>query len=235
MFFRLFIFSIILSACSHNFDISTSKGRLKKAQYLSSSGQYIQARQNLEDIMNSKAPYKIKALAQLELAEISFKKEEFVQAEIEYTQALQVFSKSILAEKFQYKKALSLYKQLPKTYQRDLNLAPKSIKEFKNFIFSYPKSPLVKKAKKYIKKIKLLLFKKELYIANFYFIRKKFKAASMGFKKISQTKATADILFKTTLSTYKAGYKNWTYYYRKLRLRFPKSTEAVKIKRLLNL
>lgn len=235
MIFRLFILSITLNACSHSFDVSTSQGLLKKAQYLSQSGQYIEARKELDNIINSTAAYNIRASAQWELAEISFKKEEFLQAEAEYTQGLQTFSKSPLAEQFQYKKALSLYRQLPSKYQRDLSVAPKALLQFQNFIISYPKSTLKTDSKKYITKIKALLFKKELYIANFYFTQKKFKASSKRFKSISQSHTTAPLLFKTTLSTYKAGYSNWTYYYKKLLRLFPKSPEVVRIKPLLSL
>lgn len=235
MIFRLFILSIILSACSHSFDVSTSQGLLKRAQYLSKNGQYIQARKELEDILNSEAVYNIKASAQWELAEISFKKEEFLQAEAEYNRGLQIFSRSSLSEKFQYKKALSLYRQLPEKYQRDLHLAPKAIVQFQNFLISYPKSTLKKDSKKYIAKIKTLLFKKELYVANFYFTQKKFKAASKRFQKVSLSHPTATILFKTAFSTYKAEYTNWTYYYKKLIRLFPKSAEAVRIKALLKI
>lgn len=235
MIFRLFIISITLSACSHSFDVSTSKGLLKKAQYLSKSGQYIEARKELENIMNSTAAYNIKASAQWELAEISFKKEEFLQAEAEYTQGLQIFSKSALAEQFQYKKVLSLYRQLPSKYQRDLSVAPSTILQFQNFIIAYPKSKFKTDSKKYIEKTKALLFKKTLYIANFYFTQKKFKASSKRFQKISQSHPTASILFKTTLSTYKAGHDSWTYYYKKLLRLFPKSSEVARIKPLLNL
>ncbi|MBE8162540.1 MAG: outer membrane protein assembly factor BamD [Bdellovibrionaceae bacterium] len=235
MFFRLLILSIILSACSHSFDTSTSQGLLKKAQYLSKSGQYIEARKELENIINSTAPYSAKASAQWELAEISFKKEEFAQAELEYNQGLQIFSKSPLVKQFQYKKALSLYRQLPEKYQRDLSNAPRAILQFQNFIISYPKNPLAKDAKKYIAKIQSLLFKKALYVANFYFEQKKFKAASKRFQKISRAHSSAPLLFKATLSTYKAGYDNWTYYYKKLRRRFPKSSEVGRLKTLLNL
>ncbi|MBE8221610.1 MAG: outer membrane protein assembly factor BamD [Bdellovibrionales bacterium] len=235
MLFKLLILSTILSACSHSFDVSTSKGLLKKAKYLSKSGQYIEASKELENIINSNASYNIRASAQLEIAEISFKKEEFLQAEAEYTQGLQIFSKSKLSEKFQYKKALSIYKQLPSKYQRDLSVAPNAILQFQRFIISYPKSTFAKVSKKYIEKIKVLLLKKELYIANFYFTQKKFKASSKRFQKISKKNITAPILFKTTVSTYKAGYPGWTYYYKKLVRLFPKSSEVVRIKPLLSL
>lgn len=235
MILRLFILSFLLSSCSHSFDVSTSQGRLKKAEYLSQSGQYIEARKNFENILHSSAPYNIKASAQWGLAEISFKREEFIQSELEYNQGLQLFSQSLLAKKFQYKKALSLYKQLPIKYQRDLSLAPKAILQLQYFINAYPKDTLSTKARKNITKIQDLLNKKAFYIANFYFSQKKFKAAAKKFQDLSKNHLTAKVLYKTSLSTYKAGSPSWTYYYKKLTRLFPKSTEAAKLKSLLYL
>lgn len=235
MIFRLFILSVLLNSCSHSFDVSTSKGRLKKAQYLSKSGQYIEARKELKNILNSTDSYNIKASAQWILANISFIKEEFVQAEIEYTQGLQLFSNSSFAEQFQYKKTLSLYKQIPTKYQRDLSLGPKVILQFQAFIKIYPKGKFSHSAKKYIKKTQDFLNKKELYIANFYFTQKKFKSSAKYFQKISKTHVTAKILFKTSLSSYKAKQPNWTYYYKKLLRLFPQSKETARLKSLFKL
>ena len=149
----------------------------KEAKILMDDERFILATEKLNQLKN-RYPYSFFATpAELLMADILFKQENFIEAAAAYLLFKDFHPKHKEIPYVVYKIAESYFKQLPETEDRDLQSAVEAIKYYKEILRSYSSSAYAKAARDKIKKCQKMLIGKEQYVADFYFKVKKFKAA----------------------------------------------------------
>ena len=227
-----------LLACSSTSEIDTSKPEVafKMGENYEKDERFEEAIAQFSGVKN-KHPYsKLATESELRIAEIYFKRDEFIEAQ----NASQVFKEMRPThpriDYVTFRLALSFFNQLPTTIDRDLAVAERAILYFDEVIQSYPDSKHVKEAKEHKRKALTMLAEKEYYIGNFYFIRERWESALGRFEDLMTRYPglglDAKVLYGATLSAYhlKESAKAKTYF-EKLTSRFKDSTEAEKARR----
>jgi len=134
--------------------------------------------------LKNRFPYsRYATLAEIQIAEIHFKKESFAEAQGAYQLFKELHPRHEKIDYITYQIGESLYRQLPSTIDRDLSLAPAAIREFEVVLRDYPNSPYAKKAQERRSDTLNKLAEKELYIADFYFRTNEFLYALSRYKK----------------------------------------------------
>ena len=124
-------------------------------------------------------------LAEIRTADTYFKKEEYLQAIIEYDNFIKEHPGHNEVEYAMYQLALSNYK-LKGGKDRDPTFAREAIKWFTLFIEKYPGSQLVPDAEKRIVTCKDILAAREIHIGKFYLRQKNYRAAEARFNLVLQ-------------------------------------------------
>ena len=226
--------------CSSTPDIDTStpEGAYKLAEKYEKDERFEEAIVQYTAVKN-KHPYsKLATESELRIAEIHFKREEYVESQSSYQVFKEMHPTHPQIDYITYRLGLSFYNQLPSTIDRDLSVAERAILYFDEVIQSYPNSTHVAEAKDYKQKALKMLAEKEDYIANFYFIRDHFESALVRYEglldKYPGLGFDEHALYGAAVSAYKikemGKAKN---YYRKLISDFKDSTEAEKARREL--
>src|SRR5690606_9943092 len=141
----------------------------KEAQALVDDGRYLLATEKLNTV-RSKFPYSFYAThAELLLADVQFKQENYTEAAASYILFRDFHPKHEKSDYVLWKIAESFYNQLPDTYDRDLSAANESIKYYREMLRIYPNSQYSQNAQEKINRCEQLLRDKEQYIADFYF------------------------------------------------------------------
>jgi outer membrane protein assembly factor BamD len=143
---------------------------------------YEEALSKFNEVKN-KHPYSKYAIeAELHIADIQYKRENFIEAQTAYQLFKDFHPKNPKSDYITYRLAMSLYNQLPATADRDLTPTTKAIQYFTEVINAYPTSQYVKDSQD--KKLSCLkmLAEKEAYIGNFYFIREKYDSAQRRYE-----------------------------------------------------
>ncbi|MDC0980101.1 outer membrane protein assembly factor BamD [Bdellovibrionales bacterium] len=225
----LSLFSI---SCAENevADLNSAKGAFQRGERLAKSERYEEAISYFHQVKN-KYPYSKYAIAsELKVANIQFDRERFIEAETDYRLFKEFHPTHAEIDFVTFRLGLSYFKQLPDSIDRDLSIANKALLYFNEVINSYGSSQYLTEAKKYKAEALKKLAGKEEYIANFYFIRKKYESAlgryvsllnkypNIGFNK--------QALFGATVSAYRdKNYAAARKYFRKLAATFPNSSE----------
>lgn len=170
---------LFIQGCSstEDFDTSTAEGSFKLAEKYEKDERYEEALAQYGDT-RTKFPYsKLATEASLRIADIHFKRENFSEAEVVYLNFKDLHPRHSQIDRVTFRLGESVYKQLPDTIDRDLSVATKAIAYFDEIVNTYPTSSYVPESIKLKTKIVKMLADKELYIADFYFKRKKFDSA----------------------------------------------------------
>lgn len=176
-FISLFIFLTACSSTTNSINENSAEGLFKYAQKLEKSERFEESIARYSEI-KSRHPYSKYAVeAELKIAEVYYKRETFIEAEHAFKMFKELHPRHSKSAYVTYRLGMTLYKQLPSTIDRDLSLAKKAILYFDEVIDSYSTSSFVEKAKEQKNKTVKMLAEKELYIANFYFIRKHYDSA----------------------------------------------------------
>lgn len=176
----LFILSVVLgfSGCStseHSAD--TPEGAFKIAQDYEKADRFQIAIQRYLDVKN-KFPYSSLATeAELAIADIHYKTEDYVEAQIAYQNFREFHPKHPKSDYVVFRTGMSYYQQLPDSIDRDLTLANDAIYNFNELIKKYPSSEYLAETQEFRRKAFAMLNEKELYIADFYFREKMFDSA----------------------------------------------------------
>lgn len=237
--FRIFFIGAlltgILAGCSSTpeLDTSTPEGAYALAERYDKDERYEEAITQY-GVVKNKHPYsKLATEAELKIAEIHFKREDYVEAQAAYQTFKELHPTHPQIAYVTFRMGLSLYKQLPETIDRDLGVAERAILYFDEVIQSYPQSANVGEARDYKTKALKMLAEKEWYIGNFYFIRD-FHLSALGrfeglLEKYPKLGFDAQALYGAAVSAYKiqelAKAKT---YYRRLTTEFQDSKEATK-------
>ncbi|MCT4642346.1 MAG: outer membrane protein assembly factor BamD [Bacteriovoracaceae bacterium] len=182
----LLIISIVLTSCATQKPTGKTQAEIlfKEAKELMSDSRYLLATEKLNRL-RAEHPYSFYAVpAELLLADILYKQENYVESAAAYIVFKDFHPKHKKMPYVVYKIAESFYKQIPDTYDRDLESAYESIRFYQLLLSSYPKSDFIKDANKKIKKAKKMIASKEKYIADFYFKTENYDAALWRYKDI---------------------------------------------------
>jgi outer membrane protein assembly factor BamD len=179
---------VVLWGCS-----SSSKVDPKSAEGLYALGEKYEKDERFEDAIaqfsqvKNKFPYNTLATsAELKIADIQFKREEFVEAQGSYQTFKELHPSHPRSDYVTFQLGLSFFNQLPPTIDRDLSIAEKALLYFDEVITSFSASSFVKDAKEYREKTLRMQAEKELYIARFYFKRESYDSALGRFENLTQ-------------------------------------------------
>ena len=177
----LFFFTACVSY--DNFDTSVASGSFGLAQKLEEDERYEEALMQYRDVKN-RFPYsKYAVSAELQIAEIHFKKEAFIEAQGAFQLFKELHPTHPKIDYVTFMTGESIFRQLPTTIDRDLAVAPSAIKEFDVLIRDFPQSSHVKRAKELKNETIRMLAEKELYIADFYYRTDEWQHALVRYKK----------------------------------------------------
>lgn len=232
----LFCAWMVGCSSSSEIDTSTPEGAFKLGEKYEKDERFEEAITQFTSLKN-KHPYsKLATEAELRIADIHFKRDEFIEAQTAYQVFKEMHPTHAQIPYVTFRLGLSFFNQLPGTIDRDLSVAERAILYFDEVINSYATSTYVKEAKDYKLKALKMLAEKEYYIGNFYFIRDFYESALGRFEdlltKYPQLGFDAKALYGASISAFKMKElgKARTYYQR-LMSEFKNTSEADKARR----
>ena len=241
-FFPVFFVALLASlvgCVSHRpIDTSTTQGAFQQAEFLHEQGRHEEALAYLRDI-KTKHPYSRWATeADLRIADIHFYKKSWVEAESAYRLFKEFHPQHKKIDYVTFRMAMSLFKQLPESIDRDIHLADRAISYFDEVVRAYPKSDYYQSAKEHKVFLRKIMAKKQMYIANFYFVRDMFDSAHKRYvhvlEKYSGLGYNLKALYRAAISSYKnKDLHQARIYLTKLAREFPKSNELAKAKEII--
>lgn len=178
----LFFLSLVLIVCalgcsSTERDLTTPEGLFESGQEFEKNERFEIAIQRYNEIRN-KFPYSSYALrAELAVADVHFKQEDYAAAQISYQSFRELHPAHPQIDYVTFRIGLSYYNQLPETVDRDLTLAHDAIRIFDELLEKYPKSQHISEANEKRTAALQKLAGKEDYIGDFYFKRGLFDSA----------------------------------------------------------
>lgn len=170
-FIILFGASILGCSSAGKFNTDTAEGAFAQAEKYRKDERFDEAITYYSEVKN-KHPYNSLATeSELKIADIEFERENYLEAETAYKIFLDFHPDHAQIPYVTYRLGLSVTKQLPSTIDRDLVLANRAIEYFDKIITTYNKSEYAKSAVDEKLKARQMLADKDLYIAEYYFIR----------------------------------------------------------------
>lgn len=182
----LVILSLSLISCATKRPQGATEAEVlfKEAEDLVSKSRYIQATEKLNTI-RSQFPYSFYAThAELLQADVLFSQQNYAEAAAAYILFRDFHPKHEKMAYVIFRISESFYRQLPETFDRDLTAGIEASKYYEELINNYSNTEYVKDAQKRIDAIKVMMVKKEVYIADFYFKTKDFAAAKGRYEGI---------------------------------------------------
>ncbi len=162
----------LLTACSSDEKkADTPEGLFALAQEYEKEERYEEAIKRYTDLKN-RFPYSSMATkAELAIADIHFKEESYVEAQLSYTTFRELHPRHAQIDYVIFRTGMSFFNQLPETIDRDLTVAHDAISSFSELINNYSSSSHVAEAKAKREEAIKKLAEKEDYIGDFYFKR----------------------------------------------------------------
>lgn len=237
LLFILILAQLLLFSCASDEKVAdTPEAAFKIAKELEEDKNHKLAITRYTEVKN-KFPYSNYATeAELAIADVYFKTEEYEEAQVAYQNFRDFHPKHPKIDYVIFQTGLSYYRQIPDSIDRDISVAQDSIYAFGELIKKYPTSTYIAQARDYRLKALTMLNEKELYIADFYFKQKYYDSALSrylnSYKKYSETglqprslagiiRSSAQLFDEETKKTYSDI----------LIRQFPGSEEANEIKR----
>lgn len=181
----------LLSACSTVEKKTEDPNELfKQAEYYEKEERFEEALRRFNQI-RQKYPYSAAAIeSDLKVADIYRQQESYAEAQLAYEFFREQRPQHPRSDYVQYYIAYTIQQQLPETFDRDLNLAPKAIENFDILLDNYPQSPFIDEAKTRRAQVEAMLIKKEIYIADFYLKKQRYQSASDRYDSIFKLNLT---------------------------------------------
>lgn len=231
-------FVLSLGACSstEEVDTNTAEGAYKLGEKFEKDERYEEAIAQFNTVKN-KHPYsKLATEAELKVAEINFKREEYVEAQNNYQVFKEMHPAHPKIDYVTYRLGLSFFNQLPTTIDRDLAVAERAILYFDEVVQSFPQSSHVKDAREHKTKALKMLAEKEWYVGHFYFIRDQYDSALTRFEGLLERYPSlgfdAKALYGAAVSAFKIkDLGKAKGHYQRLITQFKSSSEAEKARR----
>ena len=231
------LLSFLFSGCVSydNFDTSKAKGAFGMAQALENDERYEEALGQYQNLKN-RFPYsKYAVAAELQIAEIQYKREAYPEAQGAYQLFKELHPKHPKIDYVTYRIGDSIFLQLPSSIDRDLSMAPGAIKEFEVLLRDYPKSEHADEARQRKQEVINMLADKELYISDFYFRTEEWLHSIVRFEKYLKDFPThgrrPHAFYRAGKAAEKLGDETKrNSFFRKLISDYPESSEAKKAK-----
>ena len=177
---------LFFSACASQPTTQVTQGQidLAEAKRYQEAGRYELAIEQYSTIKN-KYPLSPEAVeAELELAETFYLEGSYPAARTGFETFIELHPRHAKVPFSAFRAAMTYYKEIPPTIDRDLAPAASAVAAFDKFLKSYSSSPHAKDDKAFKQEALKKFAEKEYYIANFYYKRKEYKAASGRFIKL---------------------------------------------------
>ena len=174
----IFMFSAFVFGCaSDDKKGDTAEAAFKIAKDYEDADRYQIAIQRYTDVKN-KFPYSSYAtLAELAIADVHYKNEDYPEAQVTYQNFREFHPKHPKTDYVIFRTGMSYYMQLPDSIDRDLTLANDAIYNFNELLKRFPSSEYASQAEEYRKKAFTMLNEKELYVADFYLTQEYYDSA----------------------------------------------------------
>ena len=166
----------------------------REAQRLIKNERFLLANEKL-NLIRSKFPYSYFAThAELLSADVLFSQENYAEAAAAYIVFKDFHPKYKDMSYVIYRIAESFFMQLPETFDRDLNSGLEAIKYYNELLRIFPNSEYAKQAKEKVTYCRELIWKKEKYIADFYFKTEVFDSARFRYRGIIRNYKLKDLV-----------------------------------------
>ncbi len=238
LFFLPFLLFIV--ACSTTDEVAnTPEALYKRAAELEKDERYEESLAKYEELRN-RFPYsKLSIEAELNVAGIYYKREEFSLAASTYNNFRELHPTHLQIPFVTYQIGNSYFYNLPGTIDRDISDSKSAIKEFESLVRKYPTYENAKDAQEKTAKCYEMLAEKEVYIAHFYFTREKFQSSMRRFEHVlkirSSDKLKRTAYYNAGVSALEIGERSKAKeYLQTLVQRFPTSEEADQARSVLS-
>jgi len=199
---RLFLLSLLsvffFVGCSttESIDAQSAEKAFKDAKSYEDDERFEEALKRYDEIKN-KFPYsQYSKECDLRIAEVYYKKEDYQAAASAYSNFKFLYPNHPQIPYVSFQLAMSYFKQLPSTIDRDLSKGKQALAEFNVVIDKYPGSEWAPKAQDKKKETQDMLAKKEEYIAEFYFKREQYLSALKRYEGLIKMPAPSDMTSK---------------------------------------
>ncbi|MBK7889807.1 MAG: outer membrane protein assembly factor BamD [Bdellovibrionales bacterium] len=215
------------------YDSSTPEGAYKIAEEYEADERYEESVAKYSEVKN-KHPYsRFAVMSELKIADVQFKREAFIEAQFAYQTFKDLHPKHPQIDYVTFRLGLSYFNQLPSTTDRDLSLADKAILYFDEVLTSYGQSSYAAEARAKKADALKMLAEKELYIANFYMMKKQYDSALGRFEGLLKTYSGTGVepaaLYGAAVAANASGEREKiSRYVRTLLKQYPESSEADK-------
>jgi outer membrane protein assembly factor BamD len=136
-------------------------------------------------VIRNKFPYsKYSIDAQLRIADVYFLQESYLEAAASYESFRDLHPKHEKVEYAMFRAGKAYQNDIPGAVSRDLTSAYRALDAYSAFLNMFQHSAEAPQAHKNVFDIRNALAEKELYIADFYFIRNQYESAAPRYKKI---------------------------------------------------
>jgi outer membrane protein assembly factor BamD len=231
---------VILTGCSSflDMDTSTPEGSFKVAEKLEKDGRFEEATAQYSQVKN-KFPYsKLATEAELRMADIHFKREEYIESQNAYQAFKEMHPSFPRSDYVTFRLAMSFFNQLPATIDRDLSVAERAILYFDEITQSFSRSEYAKDAAEHKRKALRMLAEKEFYVGRFYLVREHWESALNRFEGLLQKYPGMGLEPESLYGAAKSAYEmkdlgKAKTYYQRLTTEFKDSSEAEKARREL--
>ena len=228
----------LLVACSSTPEVNsnTPEGAFKLGEKYEKDERFEEAIAQFSQVKN-KFPYsKLATESELKIADIHFKREEFIESQNSYQTFKELHPSHPRSAFVTFRLGLSYFNQLPGTIDRDLSVAERAITHFDEVSQFYASSEFVKPSLEYKQKALKMLADKEYYVAHFYFIRDFWESALGRFESVlthyPNLGLDAPSLYGASMSAFKTqDLTKARAYYERLTSEFKASGEAEKARR----
>ncbi len=221
---------------SEDFDAQTPEGGFKLAERYEKSGRYEDAITQF-NLVRNKHPYsRLATEAALRVADLHYKREDFLEAQSAYQAFKELYPTFPRIDYVTYQLAMSYYKQLPSTIDRDLSIGNRALLYFDEVLQSYSQSTYASQAKENKINTQRMLAEKENYIAYFYFVRRHFAPALARYEELltnyPDLGLEPEALYRASLSALRLReYRKAREHYNRLQTSYGDSTFARKAER----
>ncbi len=140
---------------------------------------------------------KVSVMAELGIADSLFTEKKYIEAEVAYSDFLNLHPANPNLAYVLYQMGLCHYNQIV-SIDRDQTETLKAQKEFEKLISAYPDSQYARMAEKVLKDCRRRLAEHEFYIGHFYFKSKKYQAALKRFETVAREYPNLGLDFKVS-------------------------------------
>ncbi len=200
---------------------------LKRGKTEIKAKNYEDAQKTLTQLMEDSPDSKERVIAQLMLAEVHYRQEQWEEAKFNFNRFVELYPAHRLAPRAQYMKGMTDFSQIDLSI-RDQSYTHSAKAEFEKLIRIYPKSSYAPRAEQKIQECIDHLANNQLEIGKFYYRTHAYHSAILRFQSILEEypkqKFRDEVIYLLGESYYEEGNrKDAQVYFRRLLQEFPRS------------